>query len=125
QPWRFIVIRDRDVKLGLETMIFGNPETAAHANTEERTPWQDVPVVIAICAQAGGPSVPGGASPASVIPSVQNLLLALHAQGLGSVLTARFKQVEGEVKSFLNIPDSFEIHAIVPVGWPDRQYGRG
>jgi nitroreductase len=125
QPWRFIVIREREIKEKMEAIIFGNPSTAANANTEERTPWPDVPVLIAVSALAGGPSTPGGATPAAVYPAVQNLLLALHAQGLGSVLTTRWKAVESEVKALLRIPAEHDLHVIVPVGWPDRTYGRG
>ena len=125
QPWRFIVIRSRDTKLALEKVIFEDPVTAANANTEERTPWQEVPVLIAVCALAGGPATPGGATPASILPSIQNLLLALHAQGLGSVLTTRWKIREADVKQLLGIPEDYDLHVIVPVGWPDRKYGRG
>jgi nitroreductase len=125
QPWRFIVIRSPETKLALETMIFGDPATAVHANTEERTTWDEVPALIAVCALGGGPGTPGGATPASIIPSVQNLLLALHAQGLGGVLTTRWKIKEADVKGLLGIPEDYDLHVIVPVGWPDRKYGRG
>jgi hypothetical protein len=45
--------------------------------------------------------------------------------GLGSVLTTRWKARENEVKKLLDLPDDIEMHAILPIGWPDRKYGRG
>ena len=30
-----------------------------------------------------------------------------------------------EVKPLLGLPDNMEAHAILPVGWPVRKYGRG
>jgi nitroreductase len=120
QPWRFIVIRDRETKgkLGvifdeLGQQIFGH-------NAPVRTPWEDVPVLVAVVCEAGRSA--GGAS---IYPVVQNLLLAVQAAGLGSVLTTRWKQREAEVKPLLGLPDKYEAHAILPVGWPARRYGRG
>jgi len=52
----------------------------------------DVPVLILVCATAKGP----GAA-ASVIPSVQNLLLAARALGVGGTITTLHAQVEERV----------------------------
>ncbi len=41
------------------------------------------------------------------------------------MLTTLWKSREPEVRQLLNVPDGIEIHAILPVGYPDRQYGRG
>lgn len=120
QPWRFIVIRDRETKRKLGVIFDELGQQLYGANAPVRTPWEDVPVLIAVvCEQdkaAGG---------ASIYPVVQNLLLALHASGLGSVLTTRWKFREAEVKPILNLPDNMEAFAILPVGWPARRYGRG
>ena len=86
QPWRFIVIRDRDTKAKLGVIFdeLGRQIYGDHAPV--RTPWQDVPVLIAACTEEGK-----GGGGASIFPVVQNLLFALHAIGLGSVLTTRWK----------------------------------
>ena len=120
QPWRFIVIRDRDTKAKLGVIFdeLGRQIYGDHAPV--RTPWQDVPVLIAACTEEGK-----GGGGASIFPVVQNLLFALHAIGLGSVLTTRWKAREAEVKPLLGLPDNMEAHAILPVGWPVRKYGRG
>lgn len=120
QPWRFIVVRDRATKAGLGKIFDELGKQIYGDNAPERTPWEDVPVLIVCCTEAGK-----GAGGASIYPVVQNLLLAIHGIGLGSVLTTRWKQREAEVKPLLGLPDSMEAHAILPVGWPIRKYGRG
>lgn len=66
----------------------------------------------------------GAADPASIYPAVQNLLLAVEAVGLGDVLTTRWKRREDEVRAILGAPPEIELHAIVPVGVPQRPPGR-
>jgi nitroreductase len=61
---------------------------------------------------------------ASVFPAVQNLLLAAHALGLGTVLTTRWKAREAEVRPLLGLPDNVSPFAIVPMGWPETPPGR-
>lgn len=120
QPWRFIVIRDRDTKAKLGKIFDELGQQLYGANAPVRTPWEDVPALIAVVTPQGQ-----GGGGASIYPLVQNLLLALHAMGLGSVLTTRWKNREAEVKPLLGLPDDYEAHAILPVGWPARKYGRG
>ena len=113
QPWRFIVVREKATKAALGKEIYGD-------NAPERTPWEDVPALIVCCTEKGKDG--GGAS---IYPVVQNLLLAIHGIGLGSVLTTRWKRREGEYKDLLGLGDELEAFAILPVGWPIRKYGRG
>jgi nitroreductase len=120
QPWRFIIVRDQATKAGLGQIFDELGKQLYGDNAPERTPWQDVPVLIACCTETG--AAVGGAS---IFPVVQNLLLAIHGIGLGSVLTTRWKSREAEVRPLLDLPDSMEAHAILPVGWPVRKYGRG
>src|SRR5262245_38008877 len=71
-------------------------------------------------------SIVGGGS---VYPSVQNLLLAARAEGLGTALTTLLCAVEPDVKALLGIPDEFITAAMIPLGWPaapfPRRVGRG
>ena len=132
QGWRFIVIRNRDTRQKLGA-IFDELGRNRPDPAPERTPWEDVPVLVAVCAaQTAGVNVEGQAevgrtnTHASVYPAVQNFLLAAHAAGLGSVLTTRWMMRGDEVKSLLGIKDNeLEVMAILPLGWSDRKYGRG
>lgn len=67
-------------------------------------------------------SIVGGAS---VYPFVQNLLLALRAEGLGAALTTLLVPAEEEVKRLLAIPEGIALAAHIGVGyrvdpWPSR-----
>jgi nitroreductase len=59
-------------------------------------------------------SIVGGAS---VYPFVQNLLLALRAEGLGAALTTLLVPAEAEVKQLLEIPEGIAVAAHVGVGY--------
>jgi nitroreductase len=70
-------------------------------------------------------SIVGGAS---IYPFVQNLLLALRAEGLGAALTTLLVPSEAEVKRLLEIPDGIALAGHIGVGyrldpWP-RQLAR-
>jgi nitroreductase len=60
---------------------------------------------------------------ASVYPSVQNLLLAARANGLGAVITTWHLMLESEFKAVLGIPRNVKTFAIVPVGYPLGRFG--
>ncbi|HEX5371062.1 MAG TPA: nitroreductase family protein [Dehalococcoidia bacterium] len=118
QTWRFIVLRDAAIKAELTQVYAEEAQKYLGRPLEGQTPWTDVPVLIVACSEKGG----GGPS---IFPAVQNLLLAARALGLGSVLTTLWKGQEPRVRRALGVPDEIEMHAVVPIGWPDRKYGRG
>jgi nitroreductase len=67
-------------------------------------------------------SIVGGAS---VYPFVQNLLLALRAEGLGATLTTLLVPAEAAVKGLLEIPEGIALAAHIGVGyraeeWPSQ-----
>jgi nitroreductase len=128
QQYRFIVIRDAEVRRRLAE-IYDDIANARYGNPDSRTTWSQVPVLIAVCSEYQAPPGAGdrsarAAQVASVLPAVQNMLLAITALGLGSVLTTLWMDEEAQVKQILGLPDDAEVHAILPVGWPDRRYGR-
>jgi nitroreductase len=68
------------------------------------------------------PSIVGGAS---IYPFVQNLLLALRAEGLGTAFTTLLAPVEKAVGELLGIPDDLAFAGHVSVGfradpWPKK-----
>ena len=54
----------------------------------------------------------------SVYPAVQNAMLACVAEGLGCTLTTLHCLREDEVKTLLDIPDSWATVGLVPIGYP-------
>lgn len=126
QPWRFIVIRNAETKGRLGTIFDELGQQMYGAGAPERTPWAEVPVLIVVCSANvfGAGESAATALGASIYPAVQNLLLAAHALGLGSVLTTRWKSREPELRVILGLPEDHSVHAIVPLGWPAVRPGR-
>jgi len=126
QPWRFIVIRNSGTKSALGAIFDELGSRMYGAGAPDRTPWGDVPVLIAACSEYAFGTSAGGlaALGASIYPAVQNLLLAAQAAGLGAVLTTRWKEREADVRPLLGLPETMAVHAIIPLGHPDQQHGR-
>jgi nitroreductase len=116
QLWRFIVVRDAAVKARLATIYGEEAQKYLGRPLQGQTPWTEVPVLVVFASEAGG----GGAS---IFPAVQNFLLAASAMGLGSVLTTLWQGQDAEVRRILSVPENIQLHAILPLGWPDRRYG--
>lgn len=126
-PWRFIVIRDQQVKERLSDIYddalataYGPPPPGGRA---DRQALSQVPVLVVVCVRTPASGRAGFQTGASVYPAVQNMLLAARAIGLGSVLTTLHRRRRDEVHALLGIPEGWDSAAIVPLGWPDRDYG--
>ena len=77
---------------------------------------QDVPCVIFALA------VPPGAAN-SVLPSVQNLMLAARALGIGSVPTTLHPSVMERFNRMFEIPSDIVFHFCIPLGYPRGRFG--
>ena len=124
QPWHFIVVRDPTVKQAIsavyeEARAAGPMSSAGGA----RQPLAAAPVLIVACVTTPASGQAGFQTGASIYPSVQNLLLAARALGLGSCLTTLHRRRKARIHAILSIPDHIETAAIIPLGWPDRDYG--
>jgi nitroreductase len=51
QPWRFVVIRERTVKQQLGAIFDELGAQMYGQGAPERTPWEDVPALIAVCSE--------------------------------------------------------------------------
>jgi nitroreductase len=90
-----------------------------------------VPVILVCCvrldrvlatdAELGRLSIVGGAS---VYPFVQNLCLALRAEGVGTAITTLLCRREDEVRRLLEIPDDLATACHVAAGYPARPWPR-
>jgi nitroreductase len=60
---------------------------------------------------------------ASVYPAVQNLILAARAYGLGTTLTTVVRILEDEARAVVDVPDRYEIVALLPLGHPTGRWG--
>ncbi len=59
----------------------------------------------------------------SVLPAVQNLLLAARALGIGSTLTTLHDVVLPRVFEMFEIPDRAQFYGCIPLGYPRGKFG--
>jgi len=75
-----------------------------------------VPCIVFALAVHDGP-------PDSVVPAVQNLMLAARAVGIGSVPTTLHPSVMARFHEMFGIPDDVGFHFCVPLGYPQGNFG--
>ena len=76
----------------------------------------DVPCIVFAMAVHNGPAD-------SVIPAVQNLMLAARALGIGSVPTTLHPSVMDRFRAMFGIPDDVRFHLCIPLGYPQGNFG--
>src|SRR5262245_55999067 len=64
---------------------------------------------------------PGSAN--SVIPACQNLMLAAHALGIGSIPTTLHAKVMDRFYAMFEVPKDVSFHFCIPLGYPAMKYG--
>ncbi|UCE39589.1 MAG: nitroreductase family protein [Thermoplasmata archaeon] len=111
QPWKFIVVRDEDMKLKL-TGACNNKKWMAEA-----------PVIVVAC---GFPdeadSYMGGymnSFSVDVAIALDHMILSATNEGLGTCWIGRFK--EEKVKDLLKIPSDVKVLALIPLGYSNEE----
>jgi nitroreductase len=79
----------------------------------------EIPAEIRLAMTEASPWTAG----ASIYPAIQNIILACRALGLGTVLTTNHTIAEDEVKAVLNLPSQVRTFALMPIGYPAREFG--
>jgi nitroreductase len=146
QNWEFIVVKDPKVKARLGARYreawawYGRAGRRVRRGDEsmrkvlDAVEWQvqhfeELPVLVVCCLR--GTKVPFVPMPAiaessyygSIYPSVQNLLLAARAVGLGaSLITLPLWSVTA-ARAMLALPLTVQPVCVVPLGWPRGRYG--
>ena len=136
QPWHFLVVRDSDLRARLGELYreawwakradhgIHGPEDIDPSNGTMVSAMRladefgEAPVVVLLCATEQGANAIG-----SVIPSVQNLLLAARALGIGGTITTLHAVVDERAKELLGIPGEAQIVYAVPLGYPKGSFG--
>lgn len=137
QPWRVIVVTDAAIRSSLSeiyrkswyefhaplfTSPGGQPQPDYYADHLHLLPVQ----LVVLVSEAGITTtnqaidthrVAGGAA---IYPFVQNLVLGIRAEGLGTTLTTVLVPVEEQVKQLLRIPGGYHVAAHLGLGWPER-----
>lgn len=136
QPARFLVLTDREI-IRQFGVLYREAWWAKRRDegrswtrreeipTEERTSRsaaqladeiKDAPCIILALAEGKGQA-------SSVLPAVQNLMLAARALGIGSVPTTLHPRVMEQVYALLGIPAEIEFHLCIPLGYPRGHFG--
>ncbi|MXW24300.1 MAG: nitroreductase family protein [Chloroflexi bacterium] len=130
QPWSFIVVRDPEQKVRIREVydearedISQIARVAPVSSEDDRQPLDAAPVLIVACVRTPPSGRAGFQTGASIYPACQNLMLAARALGLGTVLTTLHRRRKDELHEVLGIPEGIESAAIIPLGWPTRDYG--
>jgi 5,6-dimethylbenzimidazole synthase len=139
QPWDFIVIRDRETKQEIQRNIqrviekIRSLRNFPFLRTFTADYMLQAPVQIVVC---GDPrfkrvsmmnhvdeQIEQFAFWGSVSMAIQNMLLAIHAQGLGSAV---FTDIyPDDIKTILGVPEPLKVICILPVGYPDEERDLG
>lgn len=149
QRWRFVVVRDPELRRRVGDVyrravedLMPPEDTAAGMEPAGRrlfaASWYlakhmgtEPPVLLLVCQET--PSPPAGPTAAllaarsrgaSVYPAAQNVLLAARACGLGGCLTTAHLIHEDEIKGILGIPEQAGTFALIPLGYPQSDFGR-
>jgi nitroreductase len=106
QPWHFVVVKDRGRLRRLGSLVKSGPYIA------------QAPLAITVAYERDSRF---GVSDAS--RAIQSMILVAWEDGIGSNWTG-FGGLD-EVRHFLEIPDAFEVLAVLPFGYPSSAVGRG
>ena len=98
---------------------------AIRRHRPEPIPDDDITAILdaAIQAPNGANTVKGLAAANSIIPSVQNLLLAARCLGIGSTITTLHPSVEERVHALFEIPETAQVVYCLPLGYPKGNFG--
>jgi nitroreductase len=136
QPARFLVLNDPDLirefgALYREAWWAKRRDEGRPWTTRDQIPPEDKGSTAAArladeikdapCIVLAFTTTKNGAS--SVIPAVQNLMLAARALGIGSVPTTLHAQVLERVYTLLGVPADLEFHLCIPLGYPRGNFG--
>jgi nitroreductase len=142
QTWSFIVVQDPELRAAVgaiyreawyETVAPGLAAPARdEAEARDRRNWRwladhlgEAPALIFCCVEGPPPQTPAQAAAyyGSIFPAAENLLLAARTLGLGTTLTTVHKEREPELRTLLGAPESLDLVALIPIGYPVNAFG--
>jgi nitroreductase len=146
QTWEFVVVKDHETKERLarryrqawklyrRSASRGPDEDGAIQRMLAAVEWQvehfaEIPVLVVCCLRGGRlpflPSIPMAEASyyGSIFPSVQNILLAARAVGLGASLITLPLWSTTSARHTLGLPIRVHPVCMIPMGWPRGRYG--
>ena len=132
QCWRFVVVRDPDIKARIGQSLYKTERDGQLVDNPATKTIADIPILVVVCATIGVAGGKPGATPDGnyitdkgdwfmfdTALAVQNMVLAAHGLGLGTVIIGAFdaKMVE----EILGIPEGYRVVVLFPLGVPAKE----
>ena len=148
QPWEFVVLKDPDLKKQIADLyreglrfLLDHPRRQGYQEPDRRTfpktmmrksvylrdHLEESPVLVVVAMNLDKHHLPrfgtlkairAEAVYTSILPCIQNLMLAARALGIGSCLTTAITILEEDAKIALGMPEETQIIALIPMGYP-------
>jgi nitroreductase len=132
QCWRFVVVRDPEIKARISQSMMRIKRGDELSDSPGTKAINDVPVLIVVCAEMKKSGCkPGDATSQDFVTdkgdwfmfdtalAVQNMVLAAHGLGLGTVIMGAFDAPM--VEEILGIPEGYRVVILLPLGVPARE----
>ncbi len=129
QCWRFIVIRDPKIKGEVAETLYKVKIDNEWVENAAADSIKQAPVLIVICAEKGKAGCGLDGEPLTdkgeywymfdIALAVENLTLAAHALGLGTVIVGGFDT--RKVSQILDVPAAYTVVTMTPLGTPDHK----
>lgn len=127
QCWHLVVVEEQEVRDKISELSFVESffATYGYKSNPAQKALAQAPIVIVACAD---PLKSGNLHDqqyymADMGIATENLMLAAHDQGLGSVFVGVYH--EGKLKDLLGIPAEIKIVGLFPLGYPDGEAKSG
>ncbi len=133
QLWHFLAVTDEDLRSEFAALYkeawWAKRHESGWFKPEDlpevyRSPMKlsdeigNSPALVFVCTTVKGPDAAN-----SIIPSVQNLLLAARCLGVGGTITTLHPSVEERVHTLFEIPDTAQVVYCIPLGYPRGNFG--
>ena len=127
QCWRFVVVRDSSIRHKLADTLVDVAKDKPNRGAEA---MREAPVAIVACAELGKSGCSAG-EPKELVTdkgewfmfdvalAMQNLTLAAHSLGLGTVYIGAFDA--RKAAEILGLPEGFCVVSMTPLGYPDEE----
>jgi nitroreductase len=132
QCWRFIVVRDPEVKAKIGGTFKKSEIRGEIVDNPAIKIINTAPVLIVVCAETGKSGTKPGSGGAGgfmtdkgdwfmfdAALAVENMVLAAHALGLGTVILGTFDATQTE--QVLGVPQGYRVVTMFPVGVPAQE----
>ncbi|WP_027714564.1 nitroreductase family protein [Desulfuromonas sp. TF] len=127
QCWRFVVVKNPEVRGKISNLSYVEAFFApkGYKTNPAKKALAEAPVVIVACADSelSGELGEQHYYLTDIGIAAENLMLAAHAQGLGTVFVGVFD--EEKVRDLLGIPATIRIVGLFPLGYPEGENKEG